>query len=65
MDKDCSDPSDELSSEVLKDSPIISQALKALAQEAIRTHPYTPPSAILHAESNLVETDSRFGIRFR
>jgi VWFA-related protein len=27
------------------------------AQEvAIRTHPYTPPSTILHAESNLVET---------
>src|ERR1700683_3268722 len=35
--------------------PLLLCAQKVEKEVVIRTHPYTPPSTILHAESNLVE----------
>src|SRR5580658_4353611 len=37
-------------------SALLLHAQTTVQEVAIRTHAYTPPSAILHAESNLVET---------
>src|ERR1700722_17922421 len=36
--------------------PLLLFAQTPVQEVVIRTHPYTPPSTILHAESNLVET---------